>query len=186
MVLFTSLLYSFVFNICTTWVSFSIWLFPVAPNWIYSLSHFRNLELKERDVRTYVLIKIVQNWKNLSFTKVSLARNVSHSLITIKCMFTLFYTLSANKKREPLKGKFPFNTQLRSTLHYAGWKTILRPAVTRWVRTVLDVEATMSMLEFTGFVTPNVSSRLFTACTFLMLIVLSKCYYIFIALCVLF
>ena len=40
------------------------------------------------------------------------------------------------------------------------------------------------MLEFTGFVRPNVSPRLFAACTFLMLIVLGKCYYIFIALCV--
>ena len=42
------------------------------------------------------------------------------------------------------------------------------------------------MLEFTGFVTPNVSPSLFTACAFLMLIVLSKCYYIFVALCVFF
>ena len=40
------------------------------------------------------------------------------------------------------------------------------------------------MLEFTGFVRPNVSPRLFAACTFLMLIVVGKCYYIFIALCV--
>ena len=40
------------------------------------------------------------------------------------------------------------------------------------------------MLEFTGFVRPNVSPRLFAACTFLMLIVMGKCYYIFIALCV--
>ena len=40
------------------------------------------------------------------------------------------------------------------------------------------------MLEFTGFIRPNVSPSLFTVCAFLMLIVLSKCYYIFIALCV--
>ena len=40
------------------------------------------------------------------------------------------------------------------------------------------------MLEFTGFVRPNVSPRLFTACAFLMPIVMSKCYDIFIALCV--
>ena len=40
------------------------------------------------------------------------------------------------------------------------------------------------MLEFTEFVRPNVSPRLFAACTFLMLIVMSKCYNIFIALCV--
>ena len=41
------------------------------------------------------------------------------------------------------------------------------------------------MLEFTGFVRPNqVSPRLFAAYTFLMLIVMSKCYYIFIALSV--
>ena len=42
------------------------------------------------------------------------------------------------------------------------------------------------MQEFTGFVRPNVSPRLFTACTFLMLIVMGKCYYFFIARCVFF
>ena len=40
------------------------------------------------------------------------------------------------------------------------------------------------MLEFTGFVRPNVSPRLFAAFTFLMLIVMGKCYYMFITLCV--
>ena len=37
------------------------------------------------------------------------------------------------------------------------------------------------MQEFTGFVRPNVSPRLFTACTFLMFIVMGKCYYVFFA-----
>ena len=40
------------------------------------------------------------------------------------------------------------------------------------------------MLEFTRFVRPNVSPRLFTACAFLMPIVMSKCYDILNALCV--
>ena len=48
---------------------------------------------------------------------------------------------------------------------------------------MLNLEAKYARLV-TGFVRPNVSPSLFTACAFLMFIVLSKCYYIFVALCV--